>query len=407
MSRRLRLTAIWIVSVVAVLAIAAVVAFHVLVGKPSHAPEDLGLLSPGARALVESAVADFREQPAFDHHVARVGLGAGATGCRANPKFLSWWHPKERIQFLAYQRATGVDDLARTDEQVAARFVHLARSVGVSRFGILAFDAHYGPEGTVHEDETEFYVPNPYVERLARDNSALLEPVASVHPYRPDAVTELERCAAQGARLVKWLPNAMGMDPADPRCDAFYAAMARLDLTLLTHAGTEHAVESVASQEFGNPLRLRRALDAGVRVFVAHCASLGQGLDLDDPAHPSVDNFDLFLRLMDDPRYVGRVFGEISALTQVNRAGRYLETMLARTDLHERLVNGSDYPLPCIDVLFQTGTLAREGYLTAEEADQLDEIWDVNPLLFDFVLKRALKHPKTGAKFPAGVFRRR
>jgi uncharacterized protein (DUF433 family) len=36
-----------------------------------------------------------------------------------------------------------------------------------------------------------------------------------------------------------------------------------------------------------------------------------------------------------------------------------------------------------MDVLFQTGTMAKEGYLTVEEADQLDEIQDVNPLLFD------------------------
>jgi predicted TIM-barrel fold metal-dependent hydrolase len=407
MSRRLRLALIWTASVLAVLAAGAVVAFHVLVGKPAHAPQEVDVLSPGARALIESAVAEFRGDPAFDHHVHVVGLGASGTGCRANPKFVSWLHPKERIQFLAYQRATGVTDLSVTDTQVAARLVSLAQAAGVSRFGLLAFDAHYGVDGAEHADETEFYVPNTHVERLARENPSLFEPIASVHPYRADAVAELERCAAAGARLVKWLPNAMGMDPADPRCDAFYAAMARLKLTLLTHAGTEHAVESAASQEFGNPLRLRRALDAGVRVFVAHCASLGQGIDLDDPARPSVDNFDLFLRLMDDPRYVGRVFGEISALPQVNRAGRSLETMLARTDLHERLVNGSDYPLPCIDVLFQTGKLAREGYLTAEEAAQLDEIWDVNPLLFDFVLKRTLKHPKTGAKWPASVFRRR
>jgi predicted TIM-barrel fold metal-dependent hydrolase len=228
-----------------------------------------------------------------------------------------------------------------------------------------------------------------------------------VHPYRADAVQELERCAARGTTLVKWLPNAMGMDPANPRCDAFYAAMARLGMTLLTHAGEEQAVESEETQEFGNPLRLRRALDAGVSVIVAHCASLGQGLDLDDPAGKLVDNFDLFLRLMDDPRYVGRVWGEISALTQVGRSGRPLVTMLARTDLHERLVNGSDYPLPAIDVMFQTGSLRKAGYLNAAEADALDEIWAANPLLFDLVLKRTVKHPQTSARFPVSVFRRR
>jgi hypothetical protein len=34
-------------------------------------------------------------------------------------------------------------------------------------------------------------------------------------------------------------------------------------------------------EDFGNPLRLRRPLEQGVRVLVAHCASLGSGLDLD------------------------------------------------------------------------------------------------------------------------------
>ena len=44
--------------------------------------------------------------------------------------------------------------------------------------------------------------------------------------------------------------------------------------------------------DFGNPLRLRRALDAGVRVVVAHCASMGQDRDLDrGAAGPLVDSF--------------------------------------------------------------------------------------------------------------------
>ena len=39
--------------------------------------------------------------------------------------------------------------------------------------------------------------------------------------------------AARGAVTVTWLPPAMGIDPASKRCDAFYDAMARLDLPLL------------------------------------------------------------------------------------------------------------------------------------------------------------------------------
>jgi len=382
-------------------------AFESAIGRPGRDPEDLSGLSPRAREILDLAVADFRTDPAFDHHVHTVGTGEEQSGARISPRFRSWLHPKQHVQFLAYQRAFGIEDVARAESQSAAHFLRLARAAAVSRHGVMAFDAFHRPDGTVDEADTEFYVPNEHVEALANANADVLVAVASIHPYRTDAVAELERCAAKGARIVKWLPNAMGMDPADPRCDPFYAAMARLGMTLLSHAGEEQAVESETTQEYGNPLRLRRALDAGVRVYFGHCASRGQGVDLDDPAGKHVDNFELFLRVMDDPRYVGRAFGEISALTQTGRSGRPLVTMLARTDLHERLVNGSDWPLPAIDALFRTGELADAGYLSTDEARALDEIWAVNPLLFDLVLKRTVKHPTTGTRFPASVFRAR
>jgi predicted TIM-barrel fold metal-dependent hydrolase len=379
-----------------------------LVGRPAHEGEPLErALSPAALALVERSLEPFRADPAFDHHVHVVGVGAGGTGCRVNARFTDWAQPWRRMQFAAYQRAAGIEDLAQADVQYAERLVRLARAAGVVRLGLLAFDAHHGPGGEAHEAETEFYVPNEHVLRLARAAGDLCAPIASVHPYRPDALAELERCAAAGVRIVKWLPNAQGMDPADPRCNPFYSAMARLDLVLLSHAGEEQAVEAEELQELGNPLRLRRALDAGVRVIVAHCASKGEALDLDDPARPSVACFDLFLRLMDDPRYVGRVFGEISTLTQTLRNGRPLATMLARTDLHERLVNGSDWPLPGVDVIFRGRELAGLGYLSDEEARLVEEVWEVNPLLFDLVLKRTLRHPRTGSSFPPSVFRAR
>ena len=42
--------------------------------------------------------------------------------------------------------------------------------------------------------------------------------------------------------------------------------------------------------------------------------------------------------------------------------------------------------------------------ITMEERGRLNEIYHYNPLLFDFVLKRTLRHPDTGARFPASVF---
>jgi len=106
---------------------------------------------------------------------------------------------------------------------------------------------------------------------------------------------------------------------------------------------------------------------------------------------------------MDEKRYEGLVFGELSAMTQFNRSEK-LRTMLAREDLHERIVNGSDYPLPAVNLLIRTRPLVKQGYINADEAASLKEIYDYNPLLFDFVLKRTLRLPGTSKRFPASVF---
>jgi len=282
-----------------------------------------------------------------------------------------------------------------------ARLVGHIRGHGKHR--LLAFDKHYRRDGSVNLEKTEFYVPNEYVFEVSEQHPDKFVPNISVNPYRPDAIAELEKWALRGARIVKWLPNAMGINPSDPQCDPFYQKMKELDLILLSHGGEEKAVEAEEDQKLGNPLLLRRALDHGVKVIVAHCAGLGTNEDLDSKDREQRDNFDLFLRLMDEKRYEGLVFGEISAMTQFNRSEK-LRTILGREDLHERIVNGSDYPLPAVNILIRTRPLVKQGYLTGAEGKCLKEIYDYNPLLFDFVLKRSLKHPQTRKRLPAAVF---
>jgi uncharacterized protein len=205
---------------------------------------------------------------------------------------------------------------------------------------------------------------------------------------------------------VKWLPGAMGMDPASALCDRFYEAAARLNLPLITHAGLERAVPGTDTQDYGNPLRLRRALDAGLRVVVAHCASMGRDRDLDKGANgPRVESFSLFARLMQETRYEKRLFGDISAMTQVTRAGPALAMVVEREDWHARLLNGSDYPLPGVLPLFSVDYLVSLGLVQESAAPVLREIRAYNPILFDFALKRHLR--SNGKALAKGVFETR
>lgn len=181
--------------------------------------------------------------------------------------------------------------------------------------------------------------------------------------------------------------------------------MKELDMVLLTHVGKEDNVPVTKFQPLNNPLLFRKPLDMGVKVIMAHLASSGTNPDLDNDNSP-VNNYELFFRLMDEPKYDGLLFGEISAITQVNRMGAPLLKALERTDLHHRLIHGSDYPLPAMNVLISTRMLLEKGYIEKEQREPLNEIYNFNPLLLDYVVKRCLKHPvDPSKKFPASMFK--
>jgi len=379
---------------------------HSIGGAFTRRPEDLALkLGTKASDLVKRAFDDMDPQRLIDHHVHIAGLGVAGTNNFVNRKMRTWRHPFHRLKFKVYMSSAGVADEDNADAQAVERLASLVSHIrGHGKHRLLAFDKNYRRDGSADIEKTEFYVPNEYVFEVAQRYPEMFVPNISVNPYRPDAINELEKWAQCGARVVKWLPNAMGIDPSDPVCDPFYQKMKQLDLILLSHGGEEKAVEAEEDQKLGNPLLLRRALDHGVKVIVAHCAGLGSNEDLDSSDRKPVHNFDLFLRLMDDKRYEGLVFGEISAMTQFNRIGKPLQTILAREDLHERLVNGSDYPLPAVNILIRTRPLVRQSYISEFEGECLKEIYDFNPLLFDFVLKRTMKLPGTSKSLPASVF---
>ena len=363
-------------------------------------------LSPEAQALVRGAFAGVDAARVWDAHAHLVGLGAGGTGAEVNPEMQSHLHPWKRLQFDIYMAAAGVRDLARADEEFLERLLALHRAANpAGKLLLLSFDRRVGEDGAEEPGRSPFYVPDARVLAVAAAH-ADVEACASVHPYRADALGRLEAAAAAGARAIKWLPNAMGIDPASPRCDAFYDRLRALGLVLISHTGVEHAVDAAEDQELGNPLRLRRALGRGVRVVAAHCATLGRARDLDHPERGDAPALDLFLRLAGEAGTADLLYGDISAVTQVNRSAEALRTLLLAEDLHPRLVNGSDYPLPAIDLLISTRLLVRRGLVAACERAALDEIFEANALLYDFVLKRRLRVLAGGREvaFAPGLF---
>ena len=358
------------------------------VWNPCVHPPNYGRLG---RDLIAAAFDGLDHSKIWDVHAHLVGVGDADTGAWTNPDMASAAHPLQMLQRRFYMNAACVEGEVPLDFAYLRRLNELHGELPHgAKLMLLAFDVWHDPDGTRRQEMTTFYLPNDYARRVAWSWPERYEWICSIHPYRTDCVEELDLCVERGARAVKWLAPAMGIDPASPDCDRFYERCAHHGIPILSHAGAERAVESHL-EDVGNPLRLRRALEHGVRVIVAHCASLGDGVDLDvGPDGPSVSNFDLFARLMDEPRWEGQLVGEISALTQNNRAPA-LRAVIERTDWHGRLLNGSDYPLPGVFPIFSPRNFVSDGLLTSREAAGLGAIRESNPLLFDFVLKRPLR----------------
>jgi len=344
----------------------------------------------------------------WDCHVHLIGSGDSGGGIWLNPAMFNIVNPVLYTQRLFYLNAGCIDERSGgDDDSYVQRMLNLLDGMrhGV-KLVLLAFDRHHAGDGTALPGKTIMYIPDAYTQATARRHPEHFEWAASIHPYRRDFLAALRSAKAHGARAAKWLPAAMGIDPASPRCDAFYAELVKLDLPLITHSGTENAMGMADRQHLGNPLLLRRALEHGVRVVLAHCATLGEDRDLDRGENgPYVASFSLFARLMDDPRYRATLYGDISSIAQFNRAGPALLELLEREEWHPRLLNGSDYPLPGVVPLYSMTRLVEIGVIEPQLAPVLADVREHNSLLFDFVLKR---HLRAGDKrFPRSVFETR
>jgi len=407
-------------------------------GHFSGPPEELqGHLTPEAKKLIEKAFQGIDLKCLTDYHVHVAAIhpfhkednhseieksenqsetifNSEPNSPWVNPNSMTWKNPAHFLKLKVYMSASGLKDAhlpAMTpQDSKAINDGYLTRLASLikngfpeGKFYLLAFDKHYDENGNAVSALTNFYIPNNYVVERSPSFSSNFVPVISIHPARADALSELEKYAKMGVKIIKWLPNAMRIDPSLSKYDAFYEMVKKYDMAILTHVGEERAVDGEEYQILGNPLLLRRPLDMGVKIIMAHAASLGDCQDLDND-NKQASCFELFWRLFDSPKYEKNLLGEISGMTIHTRVGEPIYRLLSRPDLHHRLINGSDYPLPAVNFIYRTSQWQKEGLISKEERADLNLIYAYNPLLFDFVSKRILKHPKSGQQFDSKVF---
>ena len=270
----------------------------------------------------------------IDCHVHLAALPDNDNGCFISPKTLR----SPLFQFILWKHQL---DTAKPQEAnqkyLDDLLMELRASRHVRQAVLLGMDGVYDQNGRLDQVHTDFLISNDYVINTAQAHPNEFLAGVSINPQRRDAVEEVHRCADAGATLVKVLPNAQQFDPADPRYKAFYRTLVERKLPFLSHVGYEFSLIG-KDQSVGDPDRLRVALDEGTTVIAAHACSYGLMF------------YEKFLPTFQDlaTRYP-HFYADISALTLPNRM-RMLLHLRRYPEIYERLLFGTDYPLPVFHV---------------------------------------------------------
>ena len=304
----------------------------------------------------------------IDAHLHIVGNGGSGSGCWLRIRGLRRTLAAFMLHTLGLPRDLEGADF---DETYVARLLELVKTSSLGTAVILAQEEVYDEAGERVEFGS-FHVPNDYVLELARRHQEFL-PCVSIHPARADALEELERCLAEGAVMLKLLPNCHNVDPANPRYTRFWERMAEARLPLLAHTGGERTVP-VLNPEYADPRRLTRPLEIGVTVIAAHC---GTRTGLTDPNY-----FPHFATML------GRfpnLYGDNSAFNLPMRGEHTRETI--REPIASRMIYGSDLPVAV------SGLWAwLRGFIDWRTYRRWENIR--NPLERDYQLKRAMGFPE-------------
>lgn len=322
------------------------------------------LAAPWLVHQIHAAASAPREMGALlDIHIHLFGKGDGPSGCRLSPAIT------DSPSFQVLMKLLRLSERARTIDEayVLALAEHLQQS-GLQRGLILAQDAVYDHHGEPDWARTPFYVPNDYLFEIVARYPQWMLPCVSINPDRKDALAELDRCAAKGARALKIHPPVQGVDLADKKHTRFFQHCASLKTIVMVHAGHEHS-SPIIDAELANPRKLELALDQGCTVVACHC---GTGRREDRP-----DMLPDFLAMI---RRHNNLWGDTSVLGGFGRARDFLR-LLDDTPVRERLLHGSDFPFPAIPAAFA-------GRIGSKEALRLQAL----PSLIrqDYALKEAL-----------------
>lgn len=175
----------------------------------------------------------------IDAHVHLMGADQEKHKCFISPamrKSVTAWY-LSKMAGVSLRVSDEIFDLAYADH--LARLVREASSLDKAL--IFGMDGLRDSAGAL-DPRTEALVSNDWTMEVVARHPDVFIFGASIHPARPDAIDELDRCAEAGAVCVKWVPPSMGIDPSDARYVPFYQRMKEHGMVLTSHTGYDYPV---------------------------------------------------------------------------------------------------------------------------------------------------------------------
>lgn len=256
----------------------------------------------------------------------------------------------DRLTIRFFAKGLGVDAKRLRADPYGAYVEAMAGSIRDSRhvekaclFGV---DSRFDAWGREIDRDRTVCTSNEDVLEVSRRHPEQFIPFFSVNPRRPDALALIDHYLEQGCRGAKFLQNYWGLDCSDESLLPYYEKLAQKGIPLIIHIGSEYTIDSDARYE--RPDMLALPLAAGVTVIAAHMGlgRVNHKLRLwrnfsKNPQHFDSDYFHLLELLQTHDN----LYADISAILAPMRA-RALRHLSEQTPAHEKILFGTDYPVP-------------------------------------------------------------
>ena len=257
-------------------------------------------------------------------------------------------YDKVTIRFFA--KKLGVDPAQLQSDPYATFVTAMAHNIAQSRYldsaCIFGVDSRLDEQGKEIDRDNTVCAMTPDVLEVAANHPGLFIPFMSINPRRSNALDLIDEYVGQGCRGAKFLQNYWGVDLNDERFIPYYEKLKSHQLPLIIHIGSEYSIDSDARYERTNMLRL--PLEKGVTVIAAH---MGLGrinhklcFWRNLSKNPAYFDEDYFI-LLDMLQQHDNLYADISAILVPLRA-RALRHLSQQTDIHHKLLFGTDYPVP-------------------------------------------------------------